>query len=65
MPEVETKVRTWLDSGTRLVWVVEPAIGRTFVYRPGGERQDLGPGDSLSGEDVLPGLTLPGRDGLS
>jgi Uma2 family endonuclease len=63
--EVEAKVRAWLDSGTRLVWVVEPAIGRVFVYRPGGDRQDLGPGDSLSGEDVLPGLTLPVGDCLS
>lgn len=67
-PEVQAKVREYLDAGVRLVWVVDPRAERVRVYRPavelpqGGSEEptrELGRADVLSGEDVLPGFALP------
>ncbi len=57
--EVEAKARMWLEHGARLVWVVEPEDRVAFVYRPGRPREDVPPGGALSGDDVLPGLSIP------
>ncbi len=66
-PEVQAKVREYLDAGVRLVWVVDPRAERVHVYRPAVEPsqqfperppRELGRADVLSGEDVLPGLAL-------
>ena len=55
------KARTYLDGGTRLVWVVWPARWQVDVWRPGarsGPAATLGMGDDLDGEDVVPGFSL-------
>lgn len=56
---VETKVREYLEAGVRLVWVVYPETRSVHVYRPGGSAAYLGPEDTLTGEDVLPGFAVP------
>jgi len=53
------KVGDWLDAGTALVWVVDPARQLVTVYRADGSQAMLGAHDTLSGEDVLPGFALP------
>ncbi len=60
--EMAAKAQTYLRGGTRLVWVVWPASGHIDVWRP--DRLDsptatLNVGDSLDGEDVIPGFTYP------
>jgi Uma2 family endonuclease len=60
--EVEEKARMWLAHGSRLVWVADPDQRLVFVYRPDGSRAVLGEGDTLGGDDVLPGLALPVAD---
>ena len=55
--EVLTKVGDWLESGARLVWVIDPARRRARIYRPDGSEAALGEIDSLDGEDVVPGFT--------
>jgi Uma2 family endonuclease len=57
--DVEAKARSWIEHGTRLVWVVEPEDRVAFVYRPGLPREDVPPTAALSGDDVLPGLSIP------
>lgn len=49
----------WLDSGVRLVWVVEPETEVVIVHRPGDAVTLLrGADTTLSGEDVLPGFSV-------
>lgn len=56
--EVLAKVADWLLAGTHLVWVVDPIRRAARVYRPDGTESFATIGDSLDGEDVLPGFTL-------
>jgi Uma2 family endonuclease len=58
---VEEKVRRWLSAGVRLVWELDPKTRILTIYRPGQEPRKLGIDDTLTGEDVLPGFTLPLR----
>jgi Uma2 family endonuclease len=57
--EVLAKVGEWLNAGVRLVWVVDPGKRIARVYRPDGSESQLQGGDSLNGEDVVPGFALP------
>jgi Uma2 family endonuclease len=57
--ELLAKVADWLRAGTRLVWVVDPIRRTARVYRPDGTESFAMIDDSLDGEDVLPGFTLP------
>jgi Uma2 family endonuclease len=60
--EVLEKVREYLTAGGRRVWVVEARTRTVTVYRPDGSAQVLQEGDVLTGEDVLPGVSIPVRD---
>jgi Uma2 family endonuclease len=51
------KVGDWLNAWVRLVWVVDPLRGLARVYRADGTEALLATGDSLDGEDVLPGFS--------
>lgn len=53
---VAEKVADYLDAGTRLVWVVDPAVRQVTVFRPDGSTTGLGDSDWLDGEAVLPGF---------
>ena len=53
------KIKEWLAAGTRLVWIVDPVRHRIHIHSPVRPTQTLTPGDTLDGEDVLPGLRLP------
>ncbi len=55
------KVQEYLHFGAQLVWLVEPRTRTVTVYRPDGSAQVLRAtaGDTLSGENVIPGISLP------
>ena len=57
--EVETKVREYLQAGVRMVWVLNPATSSLRIHRAGSASSELSLGDNLSGEDVLPGFSVP------
>jgi Uma2 family endonuclease len=57
--EVDAKARMWVAYGSRLVWVAFPDERVVHVYRPDRPRAELTAADTLSGEDLLPGFTLP------
>lgn len=50
------KVGEYLESGVRLVWVIDPRKAKAVVYRSLSEVTELQPSDHLDGEDVLPGF---------
>jgi Uma2 family endonuclease len=64
--EVEEKVFEWLRVGVRLVWVVSPATRTVRIHRPrlapGGPVSMLSDGDTLGGEDVIPGFSCHVRE---
>jgi Uma2 family endonuclease len=59
---VMDKVGEYLEAGVRLVWVIDPKKERAVVYRSLSDVRELGPDDSLTGEDVLPGFSCRLRD---
>ena len=59
---VHEKVSEWLQSGVRLVWVLDTGQRTAAVHRAGTEMRVLGPGDYLDGEDVVPGFRIGVRD---
>lgn len=57
----QAKMNRWIRAGVRLGWELNPTTQILTVYRPGEAPQQLGVNDILTGEDVLPGFTLPLR----
>ena len=53
------KRELYRKAGVPLVWWVDPKRRTVAVYRQGSLVAELGEGDALDGEDVLPGLRLP------
>jgi len=57
--DIQQKVRDYLEGGARLVWIIAPQAKAVTVYRADGWARLLREHESLQGEDVLPGLTIP------
>jgi Uma2 family endonuclease len=54
--DLEEKLADYRSAGIPLVWVVYPPGRKVQVIYRGITRAQLGPGDELTGEDVLPGF---------
>lgn len=59
---VLTKVRTWLEYGAALVWLVDPEGETVTVFGPDSSPRAMTIDQTLDGGPVLPGFTLPVRD---
>ena len=55
---IEGKVAEWLESGTRMLWVVSPKMRTVTVYRSLTEIAILTDKDTLDGGDVVPGFRI-------
>jgi Uma2 family endonuclease len=60
--EVDARLRDFFASGTRLAWVIDPEAESVEVCRSLTQRELLGPGALLDGEDLLPGFRYPIAD---
>jgi Uma2 family endonuclease len=56
--EMQRKLHEYFSAGVRLVWYIAPETRTARAYAAEDQWQDHGPGDSLSGGDVLPGFIL-------
>lgn len=56
------KATYYLANGAKLVWLVYPRKRVVEVYTGNGNIDILREDDTLSGEDVLPGFTMPVAD---
>ena len=56
--DVERKVDLYLEDGVQQVWVIKPKTQTISIYE-GTERRNLTKGDTLSGEDIIPGFEMP------
>ena len=54
----EAKMRMWMAHGVRLAWLIDPFAGLADIYREDGSHEQLQQPETLSGEDVLPGLVV-------
>jgi len=57
--EMNRKLREYFQAGVRLVWYIEPKTCTARAYTAVGEWTEVGPNDSLTGGEVLPGFELP------
>jgi len=57
--EVLEKGGEYLQSGVRLVWVIDPEGRKAVVHRSISEAREVDGGGHLEGEDVLPGFRCP------
>ena len=62
--ELLAKVGQWLDAGTMLVWVIDPARSEARVYTDDGELTIVPADGTLDGGRVLPGFHCPLADVL-
>jgi Uma2 family endonuclease len=65
MSDVTRKVMDYLDAGTRLVWVIDPATRTAAVHRSRSDVLMLRDDDTLEGGEVLPGFRLALADLLN
>ena len=56
--DLRAKMAEYLSQGVRLGWLIDPEAQTVEIYRPGREAETLARPETLSGEDVLPGLVL-------
>jgi Uma2 family endonuclease len=57
--DLEEKLDEYLRAGVRLVWVIYLPTRNVWAYKPDGTARLYRTGDTLPGEDVLPGFTVP------
>ena len=56
--ELQQKMAEYLDCGVKLGWLIDPDEKQVEIYRQGKEKEILDNPHSLSGENVLPDLTV-------
>jgi len=59
MADALAKVAMYLQAGTPLVWLVNPATRTVVVFRSESDPETLGESDTLESGDVLPGFRVP------
>ncbi len=57
--EVEEKLAEYFSRGVRLAWVADPKGQTVRAYRSPEDVRVFGSGDTLPGDDVLPGFIVP------
>ena len=62
--ELLAKVGQWLEAGTTLVWVIDPARAKASIYRGDGEVTIVAADGRLDGAPVLPAFTCSLADVL-
>jgi len=58
-PAVNRKLRDYFAIGVRLVWVVDPEERIIYVHHSVADIRELTEQDTLTGDDVLPGFSVP------
>jgi len=59
---IERKIRTYLDAGVRLLWLVDPPSRSVTIFRIDGSVEVLGQDDTIDGEDIIPGFQASIRE---
>jgi Uma2 family endonuclease len=57
--DVTQKLRDYFTIGVRMVWVVDPKARSIYAYRSPTEIREFTENDTLPGDDILPGFSVP------
>jgi Uma2 family endonuclease len=57
--EVTQKLREYFAIDVRMVWVVDPVAHTIYAYRSLTDIREFPANDVLSGDDILPGFSVP------
>ncbi len=57
--EVDEKIEMFRKAGVPLIWIVNPVVRTVRLIRGVGPEATLREGDTISGEDVIPGFACP------
>ncbi len=60
--EITQKLREYFAIGVKLVWVADPSTRTVYVYRSLTDVREFSQADTLTGDDVLPGFSVPVAD---
>ena len=55
---LQQKMIEYINCGVKLGWLINTDAKEVEIYRLGKDKETLGNPSSLSGEDILPGLTV-------
>lgn len=58
LDELRNKMNEYINCGVKLGWLICPDEKQVEIYRQGEKKEVLDNPSSLSGEDILPGLTV-------
>lgn len=56
--ELEAKVQDYLAAGTRLLWIIDPALRSVSIRRAAESEGHVREDGSIDGEEVLPGFVM-------
>ena len=59
--DIDAKAADLMAAGVPVAWVCDPAVRTVRVFRPGRPVDELFEGDTLTGDDVLPGFSAAVR----
>ena len=54
----QQKILEYMNCGIKLGWLINPDAKEVEIYRPGKDKETLNNPGSLSGENILPGLSV-------
>lgn len=57
--EVTQKLREYFAIGVKLVWIADPLSRTVYAYRALTDVREFGEADQLTGDEVLPGFSVP------
>ncbi|MEM8721508.1 MAG: Uma2 family endonuclease [Cyanobacteria bacterium P01_G01_bin.39] len=61
--ELQSKMQEYMNCGTQLGWLIDPDVKQVEIYRSSGQKSEiLDNPQILSGEDILPNLTISLKD---
>ena len=58
LAEARVKMQEYMDCGVKLGWLINPDSREVEIYRNGRDKEVLSNPNNVSGEDVLPELTV-------
>ena len=58
LAEAQQKMQEYMDCVVKLGWLINPDSKEVEIYRNGRDKEILNNPSSISGEDIMPGLTV-------
>ena len=58
LPQLQQKMKEYMDCGVKLGWLINPEARQVEIYRQGQDKEVLDTPKTLSGESILPKLVL-------